>query len=153
MLDVAELRICKNVSGEQAASRAGTDMDEVSTSATDHEEPMAFARVSEVGHVFRWLPTGTAAVEVMLQHIGQSALPCRTGILHPVHCDQEAAYVAVERSRTYASHRPADARRSPGAVGAASLPDAGGCGPTTCSPSSLRNTPGRPASGALMVCT
>ena len=72
MLDAAALRICENVSADQVASHAATDMDEISTGAPDHRQQMAFAPVSEAGHVFRWLATGTAAFEVMLQRIEQA---------------------------------------------------------------------------------
>lgn len=45
-------------------------MDEMSIGTPDHARKMAaFAPVSKAGHAFRWLATGTAAFEVMLQHI------------------------------------------------------------------------------------
>ena len=44
-------------------------MSEVSIGPPDDAQQMAFAPVSAAGHVFRWLATGTAAFEAMLQHI------------------------------------------------------------------------------------
>jgi len=63
---------CENGSGDHAASHLGTDMDEVSIGARDHRQQMAFAPLSEAGHVFRWLATGTAAFEAMLRRIEQA---------------------------------------------------------------------------------
>ena len=44
-------------------------MNEVSLEPADHAQRMVFAPVPAAGHVFRWLATGTAAFEAMLQHI------------------------------------------------------------------------------------
>jgi cardiolipin synthase len=44
-------------------------VDEVSIGAPNRRQPIAFAPVSQAGHVFRWLATGTVAFEAMLQRI------------------------------------------------------------------------------------
>ena len=44
-------------------------MSEATIGPTDGVQRMAFAPVPAAGHVFRWLATGTAAFEAMLQHI------------------------------------------------------------------------------------
>ena len=47
-------------------------MNEPSNAAMDNMQRKAFAPVSAAGHVFQWLPTGTATFAAMLQHIEQA---------------------------------------------------------------------------------
>lgn len=56
----------------EPAGKTGTDMNEPTHPATDDKQSKDFPPVSAAGHVFRWLPTGTDALDAMLQHIGQA---------------------------------------------------------------------------------
>ena len=65
-------RVGDNVSADQMTIHAGPNMAKRSTGAAYLGQQMACAPVSDAGHVFRWLTTGTAAFDAMLQCIEQA---------------------------------------------------------------------------------